>query len=442
VDYENNCGDWYENYHTAALTCRNTGVTFGDLASKTPSSSYDYRDPLAWWNCYDRSVYPSSCTVNDVNPIIIDFGTEKSCNTLKIDILTVPSARLDTLKIQYSSNGVDWTDVSGLSRTGQVWKFTETSARYWRVFLSGEGNAAVVITSSSITGSPITLSVPVASSDTASIVADKIKTAIENNANITAVYDVSVSGADVILTAKAPAANVSNLNIAISNGTCAGLTTVSTSTNTTAGVAPVKQQENIYVSGTIGTAGNAAVVVTAAGIANSPITLSVPVSSGDSATTVASKVNAALAQNSDITDFFTISPDNGRYVRLTAKAAADNDPTMNISIANGTCTGLTAIPTSTVDAAGNVGTRQVETATVSGSISYNWTYNLYYQNLPTRDGQSYGSTFFLGKTVPGLKFTAPPAAGAAITANFALEYPFKTSNNLLRFTYSVQLQRG
>jgi phage tail sheath gpL-like len=310
------------------------------------------------------------------------------------------------------------------------------------VFLSGEGNAAVVITSSSITGSPITLSVPVASSDTASIVADKIKTAIENNTNITAVYDVSVLGADVILTAKAPAANVSNLNIAISNGTCAGLTTVSTSTNTTAGVAPVKQQENIYVSGTIGTAGNAAVVVTAAGIANSPITLSVPVSSGDSATTVASKVNAALAQNSDITDFFTISPDNGRYVRLTAKAAADNDPTMNISIANGTCTGLTAITTSTVDASGNVGTKQVETATVSGSISYNWTYNLYYQNLPTRDGQSYGSTFFLGKTVPGLRFTIPPPAGAAITASFALEYPFKTSNNLLRFTYSVQLQRG
>jgi len=256
------------------------------------------------------------------------------------------------------------------------------------------------------------------------------------------VYDVSASGADVILTAKAPAANVSNLNIAISNGTCAGLTTVSTSTNTTAGVAPVKQQENIYVTGTIGTAGNATVVVTAAGMANSPITLSVPVSSGDSAATVASKVNAALAQNSDITDFFTISPDNGRYVRLTAKVAADNDPTMNISIANGTCTGLTAIPTSTVDAAGNAGTRQVETATVSGSISYNWTYNLYYQSFPTRDGQSYGSTFFLGKTVPGLKFTTPPPAGAAITASFALEYPFKTSNNLLRFTYSVQLQRG
>jgi len=442
VDLENNCGDWYENYHTAAMTCKSVGVSFGDLASKTPYTGRNYRDPIAWWDCYDNTMYPSSCTVNDVTPIRIDFGAAKPCNALKIDILTVPTARLDTLKIQCSENDSDWADVSGLSRTGQVWKFTEVSARYWRVFLSGEGNATVVVTSSGMTGSPITLSVPVGSSDTASIVASKIKTAIEDNANISALYDTSVSDADVILTAKTPVANVSGLNIALSNGTCSGLTTISTSTNTTAGVAAVKQQENIYVSGTIGTAGNATVVVTAAGMVNSPITLSVPVTSGDSSTVVATKVNAALAQNSDITDFFTISPDNGRYVRLTAKTAADNDPTLNISIANDTCTGLTAIPTSSVDAAGNAGTKQVETLTVSGSVSYSWTYNLYYQSFPTRDGQSFGSTFFLGKTVPGLKFTSPPAAGASITASFALEYPFKTANNLLRFTYSVQLQRG
>ena len=257
-----------------------------------------------------------------------------------------------------------------------------------------------------------------------------------------ALYDVSGSGADVVLTAKNPVSNVSNLNIALSNGTCAGLTNVSTSVNTTAGVAAVKQQENIYVTGTIGTAGNAVVVVTAAGMANSPLTLLVPVTNGNSATTVATKVNEALAQNSDITDFFTISPDNGRYVRLTAKTAADNDSTFNISLDNGTCTGLSPISNSTVDYAGNAGTRQVETLTVAGSVSYNWTYNLYYQSFPARDGQSFGSTFFLGKTVPGLKFVAPPAAGAAITASFALEYPFKTENNLLRFTYSVQLQRG
>lgn len=69
--------------------------------------------------------------------------------------------------------------------------------------------------------------------------------------HITALYDVSISDTDVILTAKAPASNVSNLNIALSNGTCAGLTAVSTSANTIAGVATVKQQEHIYVTGTI-----------------------------------------------------------------------------------------------------------------------------------------------------------------------------------------------
>lgn len=442
VDYESNCGDWYENYHTAGMTCKNTGMVFGDLETKTPSSSYSYRDPFAWWDCYDRTIYPSSCTVSDINPILIDFGSAKLCNTLKLDILTVPSARIDMLKIQYSSDRNNWVDVDNLSRTAQAWKFTEVLARYWRVFLSGEGNATVVVTSSGMTGSPITLSVPVESLDSASIVAGKIKAAIESNDNITALYDVEVSGSDVILTAKAPLANVSNLNMALSNGTCAGLTNVSSSANTTAGVAAVKQQENIYVTGTIGTEGDAVVVVTAAGMANSPITISVPVSKNDSATVVASKVNAALAENSDITDFFTISPDNGRYVRLTAKVAADSDPTLNISIANGTCTGLTAIPNSSVDANGNAGTKQVETLTVAGSISYNWTYSLYYQSFPSRDGQSYGSTFFLGRTVPGLKFMVPPTPGTAITASYALEYPFKTINNLLRFTYSLQLQRG
>ena len=334
---------------------------------------------------------------------MIDFGTPKPCNTLKIDILTVPSARLDNLKIQYSANGTNWTDVSSLTRTGQVWKFTEVSARYWRSFLSGEGNATVVVTSSGMTGSPVTLSVPVESSDTADIVADKIKVAIENNENITALYDVSISDTDVILTAKAPASNVSNLNIALSNGTCAGLTAVSTSANTIAGVATVKQQEHIYVTGTIGTAGNAAVVVTAEGLANSPITLSVPVASGDSSTTVAAKVNAALEENADITDFFTISSANGRYVRLTAKTAADNDTTRNISIANDTCTGLTAIPTSTVDYVGNPGTKQVETLTVAGRVSYNWSYSLYYQSLPQGTGKVSERPSFFGQDRAGTK---------------------------------------
>jgi hypothetical protein len=210
IDYESNCGDWYENYYSAGLSCKSSGVTFGDIASKTPSAIADYRDPLAWWYCYDRTFYPTSCTINDANPIKIDFGTAKSCNTMKIDILTVPAAQIANLKIQSSADGTTWTDVPNITRTNQVWKFPELSAQYWKVFIP----------------------------------------------------------------------------------------------------------------------------------------------------------------------------------------------------------------------------------------SYNWSYNLYYTSLPVRDGLSYGSTFFLGKTVLGIKFTTPPSAGMAIDATYSLEYPFKTSNNLLRFTYSIVLQRG
>jgi len=175
-----------------------------------------------------------------------------------------------------------------------VWKFNETAARYWRAFISGEGNASVTVTSTGMTGTPITLSVPVESLDTANMVAKKIKTALLINANITPLYDVSVSGADVILTAKNPVANVSNLNISVMNGTCAGLNYVASSANTVAGVAAVKQQENINITGTVGTSGNAKVIVTASQMTNSPITFLVPVTSGDTASVVATKVNAAL----------------------------------------------------------------------------------------------------------------------------------------------------
>jgi hypothetical protein len=76
--------------------------------------------------------------------------------------------------------------------------------------------------------------------------------------------------------------------------------------------------------------------------------------------------------------------------------------------------------------------------------SYTWSYSILtsYSSSLNRDGQTFLPTFFLGKTVPGLTLTNPPAAGETITASYAIEYPFKTANNLLRFTCSIQLQRG
>ena len=115
---------------------------------------------------------------------------------------------------------------------------------------AGAGNVSVVVTAANMTGSPITLAVPVANNDTAALVAGKIRAFIASDAsaaNIRALFDVSGATTAVILTRKIPMANDATLNIATSTGTATGLTTVATSTNTHAGetLAPVAYISNV-----------------------------------------------------------------------------------------------------------------------------------------------------------------------------------------------------
>ena len=107
-----------------------------------------------------------------------------------------------------------------------------------------------------------------------------------------------------------------------------------------------KQVETATVSGTITTAGNATLTIAAAGMTGSPKAISVAVAMNDSATVVAQKAREVLALDSAVNAMFTVSG-VGTAVILTRKAAAANDPTMNIAIANGTCAGLVAVPAST-----------------------------------------------------------------------------------------------
>lgn len=117
-------------------------------------------------------------------------------------------------------------------------KQVETATVLGSIGASGAGNATVIVTAAGMTGSPKTVSVPVANNDTAVQVAGKIRTALAADANVGAFFDVSGTGADVVLTRKEAAANDSTMNISIANGTCAGLTGAPTSSNTTMGIAP------------------------------------------------------------------------------------------------------------------------------------------------------------------------------------------------------------
>lgn len=106
-----------------------------------------------------------------------------------------------------------------------------------------------------------------------------------------------------------------------------------------------RQVETATIVGTITLAGNATIVVTAAGMSGSPITRNVAVLLNDTADMVAEKVRADLLGQVNITNWFEVGG-SGAQIVLTRKIAAANDGTMNISSANGTCTGLTAQPTS------------------------------------------------------------------------------------------------
>lgn len=95
------------------------------------------------------------------------------------------------------------------------------------------GNAAVTITSA-LWGSPLVLAVAVALNDSAATVAGKIRTALAANAQVSAAFIVGGSTTAVVLTAIDATSYDSTLNIAIADGTCVGLTTVS-STHTNKG---------------------------------------------------------------------------------------------------------------------------------------------------------------------------------------------------------------
>jgi len=144
-------------------------------------------------------------------------------------------------------------DVSDLDNTGST-AWTSGTAQVETATaagtISGSGNASVVVTSAGMTGSPITLSVAVLASDTASAWATKVRTALNANAVIAERFTVGGSTTAISLTRKGTStytvngtsvpvypANDATLNISLDNGTCTGITTAATSANTTAGVA-------------------------------------------------------------------------------------------------------------------------------------------------------------------------------------------------------------
>lgn len=105
---------------------------------------------------------------------------------------------------------------------------------------TSSGNCIVTVTGSTLTGSPLAVTIPLTTSaNTATLVASALAAGLNANTAIAAKYSVTSSGADIVLTVKADAngnylANDGTLNIAIPSGL--GITASPTSADTTAGV--------------------------------------------------------------------------------------------------------------------------------------------------------------------------------------------------------------
>jgi hypothetical protein len=177
-------------------------------------------------------------------------------------------------------------------------------------------------------------------------------TATANVASVNTVGSVTI-GSPVAALVYQDAPNVAySLRMDIASGETL---TLDMTTGAVTGVDPGVQQVEIatvVAPAGITTAGDATVIVTAANLVGSPLTVSVPLLLTDTtATLVATKIRAALTATPAITSVFLVSGASTN-IALTAIKAIANDTTLNISIANGTCAGITAAPTSTNTTAG------------------------------------------------------------------------------------------
>ena len=101
--------------------------------------------------------------------------------------------------------------------------------------ITQSGNAVITVTSVRMNNSPKSINVAVNSGFTASDVANATRIALAFDVDVSYVFLVSGTGANVVLTERNANANDTTLNIASDNGTCLGLTPEPTSTTTVQG---------------------------------------------------------------------------------------------------------------------------------------------------------------------------------------------------------------
>jgi hypothetical protein len=113
-----------------------------------------------------------------------------------------------------------------------------------------------------------------------------------------------------------------------------------------------RQIETATGIGTIVTAGNAKITLTSTALDSSPLVITFPVSTGQVPSSWMATARAYFSTIPSIQQFFNVSGTGADLILTRKSPYASNDTTLNMAIANDTCSGITAAPTSTNTTAG------------------------------------------------------------------------------------------
>jgi hypothetical protein len=183
-----------------------------------------------------------------------------------------------------------------------------------------------------------------------------------------------------------------------------------------------QQQETATAAGTISGSGDATVVVTGSTAITGAFssTLAVAVTSGDTAATWASKVRSAIQGNSALNSIYETTGFGTAILLTRREPAAANDSTLNVSLNNGTSTGITAAATSANTTAGVVSKLSMFGNNGDAWISYAGGMNDGFTGPYTHSSEwLFGSQ----KLINGLKSRAPLAHPILIAMNPRVSVP-------------------
>lgn len=173
---------------------------------------------------------------------------------------TNPGTPSSALSVSVTGSAITVSLATGAG-TAQVETATVTAASG----ATSNGNLPVTVTSALLPSGQAVVQVALTTaSNTAALVATAIRAALAADAAVGAKFTVGGTGADVVLTVRPAfvAANESSMNVAWTG--VLGITAVTTSTNTTAGVAPAITSTATQVKAAIEASAAASALVTAA----------------------------------------------------------------------------------------------------------------------------------------------------------------------------------